>query len=51
MRLVTYQPKKKGAAPRVGVMFNDTHLMDVKVADMVSLIAMGAKGKARISVL
>ena len=48
MRLVTYQPKKKGAAPRVGVMFNDTQLMDVKVADMVTLIGLGAKGKALV---
>jgi len=48
MRLVTYAAKKKGAAARVGVMYDATHLMDVKAPDMIALIAMGAKGKALV---
>ena len=45
MRLLTYVAKKKGAAPRVGVMSGPEHLMEVKVADMLTLVAMGAKGR------
>ena len=54
MRLVTFVPKK-GAAPRVGLMHGGNHLIDLTQAgskppfdpaDMVSLIAAGAKGMA-----
>jgi 2-keto-4-pentenoate hydratase/2-oxohepta-3-ene-1,7-dioic acid hydratase in catechol pathway len=54
MRLVTFVPKK-GAAPRVGLMHGGNHLIDLTraggkppfdPADMVSLIASGAKGMA-----
>ena len=48
MRLLTFAAKKKGAAPRVGVMSGQDHLMEVKVPDMLVLIAMGAKGKALV---
>ena len=46
MRLLTFAAKKKGAAPRVGVMSGPEHLMEVKIPDMLALIALGAKGKA-----
>jgi len=45
MRLLTFAAKKKGAAPRVGVMSGPEHLMEVKVPDMLALIAMGGKGR------
>ena len=54
MRLVTFVPKKD-AAPRVGLMHGGNHLIDLAAAspkppfdpaDMVSLIAAGAKGLA-----
>ena len=48
MRLLTFAAKKKGAAPRVGVISSQDHLMEVKVPDMLALIAMGAKGKALV---
>jgi len=48
MRLLTYVAKKKGAAPRVGVMSGPGHLMDVKVPDMLTLIASGNAGKALV---
>ncbi|HEU0290831.1 MAG TPA: fumarylacetoacetate hydrolase family protein [Burkholderiales bacterium] len=54
MRLVTFVPKK-GAAPRVGLMHGGNHVIDLAQAggkppfdpaDMLSLIAAGAKGTA-----
>jgi 2-keto-4-pentenoate hydratase/2-oxohepta-3-ene-1,7-dioic acid hydratase in catechol pathway len=54
MRLVTFVPKK-GAAPRVGLMHGDSHVIDLSAArpkppfdpsDMVSLVAAGTKGIA-----
>ena len=54
MRLLTFVPKK-GAAPRAGLMHGGNHLIDLTQAggnppfdpaDMVSLIASGAKGLA-----
>ena len=44
MRLLTYVAKKRGAAPRVGVMSGPEHLMEVKVPDMLTLIGLGSKG-------
>jgi 2-keto-4-pentenoate hydratase/2-oxohepta-3-ene-1,7-dioic acid hydratase in catechol pathway len=48
MRLLTYVAKKKGAAPRVGVMSGPGQLMEVKVPDMLTLIASGNAGKALV---
>jgi len=48
MRLLTFAAKKKGAAPRVGVMSDTGHVMEVRVPDMLTLVAMGAKGKALV---
>jgi 2-keto-4-pentenoate hydratase/2-oxohepta-3-ene-1,7-dioic acid hydratase in catechol pathway len=48
MRLLTYVAKKKGAAPRVGVMLGPEHVMEVKVPDMISLIASGRAGLSKI---
>ena len=54
MRLVTFIPKR-GAAPRVGLMHGGNHLLDLgqvrprppfDPADMISLIASGAKGRS-----
>jgi 2-keto-4-pentenoate hydratase/2-oxohepta-3-ene-1,7-dioic acid hydratase in catechol pathway len=44
MRLLTFAAKKKGAPQRVGVMSGPDHLREVKVPDMVSLIASGRAG-------
>jgi len=44
MRLLTFAAKKKGATPRVGVMSGPGHLREVKVPDMISLIAAGRAG-------
>lgn len=48
MRLLTYAQKNRGAAPRVGVMLGPEHLMEVRVPDMIALIASGRAGLARI---
>ena len=48
MRLLTFAAKKKGAAPRVGVMLGPDHVMEVKVADMIALIASGRAGLLKI---
>ena len=44
MRLLTYQAKKKGSTPRVGVMSGPEHLVDLKFEDM---IALDLRGEAR----
>src|SRR6188474_766925 len=43
MRLLTYQAKKKGAKPRVGVLSGPEHLVDLKFEDMIDLIRGGHK--------
>lgn len=48
MRLLTFAPRKKSATPRVGVMSGPEHLMEVKVPDMLALIAMGTKGRGLV---
>ena len=48
MRLLTYQSKKKGAKPRVGVMSGPEHLVDLKFDDMIALIRGGGKSLASI---
>src|SRR6185295_7986555 len=48
MRLLTYQLKKKGSAPRVGAMSGPEHLIDLKFDDMISLIEGGGKSLAAI---
>ena len=48
MRLLTYVARKMGAGPRVGVMSGPGQLMEVKVADMRTLIALRNAGKALV---
>ena len=48
MRLLTYQTKKKGSAPRVGVMSGPDHLVDLKFEDMIDLIRGGSRSLASI---
>ena len=48
MRLLTFVPKKRGAAPRVGVMLGLDRLMELRAADMVSVIRSGRAGLAKI---
>ena len=48
MRLLTFASKKRGAAPRVGAMLGPDRLMEIKVPDMVCLIALGGKGLALV---
>ena len=47
MRLLTYVPKRKGAAPRVGVMLGPERAMQLRFPDMVSLIRSGRAGLAQ----
>ena len=47
MRLLSFSAKR-GAAPRVGVMLDPERLMELKVPDMVALIASGKAGLAKI---
>jgi 2-keto-4-pentenoate hydratase/2-oxohepta-3-ene-1,7-dioic acid hydratase in catechol pathway len=47
MRLLTYVPKKKGAAPRVGVMLGAERAMELRFPDMVALIRSGRAGLAQ----
>lgn len=47
MRLLTFAAKKKGAEPRVGVMLGQDRLIDLRVADMISLIGSGRAGLAK----
>jgi 2-keto-4-pentenoate hydratase/2-oxohepta-3-ene-1,7-dioic acid hydratase in catechol pathway len=48
MRLLTYQSKKKGAKPRVGVMSGPEHFVDLKFEDMIALIRGGGKSLASV---
>jgi 2-keto-4-pentenoate hydratase/2-oxohepta-3-ene-1,7-dioic acid hydratase in catechol pathway len=48
MRLLTYVPKKRGAAPRVGVMLGLDRVMGLRAPDMVSVIRSGRAGLAKV---
>ena len=48
MRLLTFVSKKRGAAPRVGVMLGLDRLMELRDPDMLSVIRSGRPGLAKI---
>jgi len=48
VRLLTFVPKKRGAAPRVGVMLGPDRVMELRAPDMVSVIRSGKAGLAKI---
>ena len=48
MRLLTFVPKKRGAAPRVGVMLGPDRVMELRAPDMVSVIRSGRAGLANV---
>jgi 2-keto-4-pentenoate hydratase/2-oxohepta-3-ene-1,7-dioic acid hydratase in catechol pathway len=48
MRLLTYQAKKMGSIPRLGVMSGPEQLVDLKFKDMISLIEGGRRSLSSI---
>jgi len=48
MRLLTFAARKRGAAPRVGVMLDDRRLVPLAARDMIALIEQGREGLASV---